>query len=258
MLRLRRIEARLVPRGWPDAIRQLLLFALAYYGYRIVRGLFDDKAGLAAWNATKVIWLEHKLHFFVEPSIQAWATSTGWLIGFASWMYLNSHFVITVGVIVWLYMFRNESFYFVRNMMMVAMGLALVGYYIYPTAPPRLMPEWGFTDSVARFTHVSETNTPVNALLNLYAAVPSMHVAFALMVGWPLARLVKPRPLKVIWSLYPLLVTFVVVATGNHFLTDAILGAITAGLAALAADSLFARARPAAWAFQPARAEAAA
>ena len=85
-----------------------------------------------------------------------------------------------------------------------------------------------------------------------------MHVCFALMVGWPLARLVEPRPLKVLWALYPLLVTFVVVATGNHFLTDAILGAITAGLSALAADRLFARVRPAAWAFQPARAEAAA
>jgi membrane-associated phospholipid phosphatase len=258
MVRLRRIEARLLPRGWADAIRQFLLFAAAYYGYRIVRGMVDNKAGLAAWNATKVIWLEHKLHFFVEPSIQSWATSTGWIIDFASWMYLNSHFVITLGAIFWLYMFRNESFYFFRNMFMVAMGLALIGYYVYPTAPPRLMPEWGFTDSVARFTHISETNTPVNALLNLYAAVPSMHVCFALMVGWPLARLVKPRPLKVLWALYPLLVTFVVVATGNHFLTDAILGAITAGLSALAADRLFARARPAVWAFQPARAEAAA
>ncbi len=254
----RQIEARLLPRGRSDALRQLLLFAVAYSGYSIVRGLVDHRTAIAFWNATKVITLEHRLHFFVEPSIQAWATSTGWIIDAASWMYVNSHFVITLGAIVWLYLFRNESFYFFRNMLMVAMGIALIGYYLYPTAPPRLMTEWGFTDSVAKFTGISETSGPVTALVNLYAAVPSMHVAFALMVGWPLSRLVRPRPLKVMWAFYPFLVTFVVVATGNHYLFDAILGAATAGVSALAAHRLLARARPAAWAFQPARAEAAA
>ncbi len=256
MVRLARIEARLLPRGRGDALRQLLLFAAAYFGYNVVRGLVDHKAAVAFWNATKVITLEHQLHFFVEPSVQAWATSKAWIIDSASWMYVNSHFVITVGAIVWLYLFRNESFYFFRNMLMVAMGIALIGYYLYPTAPPRLMTEWGFTDSVHNVTGVSETSAPVTALINLYAAVPSMHVAFALMVGWPLARLVRPWPLKIVWSLYPLLVTFVVVATGNHYLFDAILGAATAGLSALAAKQLLARARPAVWAFQPARAEA--
>jgi Kef-type K+ transport system membrane component KefB len=79
-----------------------------------------------------------------------------------------------------------------------------------------------------------------------------MHVCFALMVGWPLARLVRPRALRVAWTLYPLLVTFVVVATGNHFILDAVLGALTAGISASLAHRLLARARPAAWAFTPA------
>ena len=70
-------------------------------------------------------------------------------------MYLNTHFVVTTCTLAFIYLFRNEHFYFVRNMFMVAMGLALVGYVLYPTAPPRMLPELGFIDSVADFTGVS-------------------------------------------------------------------------------------------------------
>lgn len=250
MLRgLRMIERRVLPHGWTDLARQLLLFAAAYYAYQIVRGAVDGQVATAAWNATKIINLEHTLNIFVEPSVQAWASSQKWLIDFANWMYINSHFVVTVGALAYIYLRRNESFYFVRNMFMVAMAIALVGYAAFPTAPPRLMPEWGFTDSVAMFTGVRVENEPVSALLNLYAAVPSMHVCFALMVGWSLARLVGPMPLKVVWFLYPFLVTFVVVATGNHYLLDAVLGAMTAGASALVARYLLARWRPDVWSF---------
>jgi membrane-associated phospholipid phosphatase len=256
MLRpLRLIERRVLPQGWLDLLRQLALFGIAYYGYQIVRGAVDGKVAVATWNATKLIWLEHQLHFFVEPSVQAWATSKHWIMDVTSLAYVNLHFIITLGALVWLYLRRNPSFYFVRNMFMVAMALALVGYVLYPTAPPRLMPEWGFTDPVAQVTGVGEDQGTVSALVNLYAAVPSMHVAMALMVGISLARLVRPRPLKVVWSLYPVFVTFVVVATGNHYLMDAILGAVVALLSALAASQGFARLRPAAWRFLPVRAD---
>jgi membrane-associated phospholipid phosphatase len=256
---LRNIERRVLPCGWMDLARQLLLFAAAYYAYQIVRGVVDGKVATAAWNATKIINLEHSLNIFAEPSVQTWASSKQWLIHFADWMYLNSHFVVTIGALAYIYLRRNDSFYFVRNMFLIAMGLALLGYALYPTAPPRLMPEWGFTDSVATFTGVRVENEPVSALLNLYAAVPSMHVCFALMVGWPLARLVKPRPLKVVWFLYPFLVTFVVVATGNHYFLDAVLGAMTAGISALLSQELLARWRPQAWSFgRERKAEAAA
>lgn len=252
----RRTEARLFPQGWPDALRQVLLFAAAYYGYQIVRGMVDGQIAVANWNATKLIWIEHQLGFFVEPSLQAWATSRAWLIGAASWLYINAHLVVSFSALVWLYRFRNPSFYWVRNMYMVAMGIALVGYYVYPTLPPRLMGEWGFTDSVANFTGVTDAELPASGLINHFAAVPSMHVGFAVMIGWPLARLVRPRPLKAFWALYPFLVTFIVIVTGNHYILDAVLGALTAGISALAAQRLFARARPGAWAFQPVSVEA--
>jgi hypothetical protein len=135
-------------------------------------------------------------------------------------------------------------------MFLVSFGIALIGYSVFPTAPPRFFPEWGFFDSVSDFTGVPQDSVTINTLFNPYAAVPSMHVAFALMIGVPLARLVRWRPMKIFWAAYPLLVLFVIVATANHFLADAVLGAAAAGIGALAARAM-ARARPRAWAFQP-------
>jgi len=253
---LRTFERRVFPRGLSDAVRQLALFAAAYVGYQAVRGVADGSVATAFWNATKVINLEHATGTFVEPSVQAWTQGSTLLMTFADWMYLNSHYIVTFSALAFIYFFRNRSFYFVRNMFMIAMGIALVGYALYPTAPPRLMPEWGFTDSVANWTGVRIDNDKASALLNLYAAVPSMHVCFSLMIGASMSRLVRRRPFKVLWTLYPLLITWVVVATGNHYLFDAVLGAATAGLAYLGARRL-SRAR-AGWAFRPQRAEAAA
>lgn len=252
---LRFLPARRLPRGRADALRQIGLFALAYVTYQVARGLVDGRVATASWNATRIINVEHALHLFVEPSVQAWATSRHWLIGFADWMYLNAHLPGTIAALLFLYFRRTDSFYFVRNMLLAAMGIALVGYVFYPTAPPWLMPEWGFTDSITEFTGVQVDNTPLSALLNLYAAVPSMHVCFALLVTWPVARLVRPRPVRVLLYLYPLLVTFVVVATGNHYVFDALLGALTAWLSLRIARRL-ARVRPGAWAFGRAVAEA--
>ncbi len=224
-------ERKLLPKGALDALRQVALFASCYIAYQVVRGFADGSADTAFWNANKVIDLEHSLNIFVEPSIQAWSRGSDFLIGFADWMYVNSHYLITFSTLIFIYMRRNPSFYFVRNMFLAAMGLALIGYAAYPTAPPRLMPEWGFSDTIAIATGTRVDNEKVSALLNLYAAVPSMHVCFSLMVGGSMSKLVSRKWAKGLWLCYPLLVTWVVVATGNHYLFDAILGAVTAGLA---------------------------
>ena len=147
-------------------------------------------------NAYHVIDLERSLGTFFEPGFQqALIEHTPWLVDFANFMYLNSHFVITTGFLAWLYLFRNEHFYFVRNMFLVAMGLALVGYALFPTAPPRLLPGEGFTDTISAFTGVAQDSKTASLLLNQYAAVPSMHIAFSLMVAVPAAMLSQPRDL---------------------------------------------------------------
>jgi hypothetical protein len=251
--RLRYIGARVLPNGWPDVIRQVGLFVGAYVLYGLVRALVYGSAYNPGYkpfgDAMKIIDLERVLHVFVEPSIQAWALSQHWLIDFADWTYLNAHYVVTIGALLFIYLRRNESFYSVRNMFMIAMGLALIGYAVYPTAPPRLMPEWGFTDTIQQFTGVTVERGASSAFLNLYAAVPSMHVCFAVMVGWPMVRLVRTWAAKVAWGAYPFWITFVVVATGNHYFTDVFLGAMTAAVSMVLASRLLARARPDVWAF---------
>lgn len=249
--RLKVLQARLFPHGPFDVVRQVALFLAAYYGYRLVRGMIDDPTGatVAFEHGRQLDSIERATHLFVEPSVQAWASTKPAIIDVASWLYINAQTSVTVGALVFLYMFHNERFYFVRNMFMVAMALALVGYILYPTAPPRFFPEWGFHDAVSQFVGVSHADK-VNALFNPYAAVPSMHVCFALMIGIPLSRVVKNPVGRNFWRIYPLLVSFVIVATANHFVADALLGAITALISAYAAAGL-ARTRPAVWAFSP-------
>jgi membrane-associated phospholipid phosphatase len=240
----------LLPKGWRDLVNQIVLFCGAYFLYRIVRGMTDGKVAESFGHARDLIGLERGLGLFFEPAVHAWAQSSDVVIDAASWTYVNSHFTITTLTLAFIYLRRNPSFYFIRNMFMVAMGIALVLYAAYPTAPPRFMPEWGFSDSVARFTGLTSEGSSADALYNPFAAVPSMHVAFALMLAVPMASMSRRVWVKGLWLTYPLLVSFVVVATANHWWFDAFTGALTAAAAAFAA-LLFARWRPAAWAWAP-------
>jgi hypothetical protein len=257
--RLRTLQARVLPQGWLDVLRQLVLFGAAYLGYSLVRGLVEGKASAAFQHARDLIQFERTLHVFVEPSIQAWASGSNALMDFSSWLYVNAQTSITLAALVYLYVRHNGSFYFVRNMFAIAMLIALIGYAVFPTAPPRFLPEWGFIDSVSDLTgmHVNHASASMTALFNPYAAVPSMHVAFALMIGWPLASLSRTRAASILWRLYPLLIAFVIVATANHFILDAVLGAMCAGISALGARRL-GQIRPTAWRFSPAPAGASA
>src|SRR5664279_4577441 len=248
--RARLLQARVLPHGWLDALRQGSLFAAAYVAYRVVRGVVEGDANAAFAHARDLISLERTLHLFVEPSIQTWASGSHVVMVAASWLYVNAQISVTIGALLYLYLRHNRNFYFVRNMFMIAMAIALVAYVVFPTAPPRFMPEWGFIDTVSNVTgvHISHASASSMSLFNPYAAVPSMHVAFALMVGWPLARLAQHRAVRVLWLVYPFLMTFVIVVTANHFIVDALLGALTAGASAYGARWL-ARARPSVWRF---------
>jgi hypothetical protein len=256
--RARALQARVLPHGWLDALRQISLFAALYFAYNLVRGLTESSNTAAFAHAEDLISIERALHVFVEPSVQTWASGSHLLMVIASWLYVNAQTTITFTALLYLYMRHNRNFYFVRNMFMIAMPIALVAYAVFPAAPPRFMPEWGFIDTVSAVTgvKVSHASALSSSLFNPYAAIPSMHVAFALMIGWPLANLVRSKALSVAWRLYPLLIAFVIIVTANHFILDAVLGAVTAGVSALGARRL-ARMRPAAdWRFvgrQPAQ-----
>jgi hypothetical protein len=246
---------RLLPRGWGDLLKQFALFLVAYQGYMVVRGLADGKEALALANGERVIDLERSLGSLFEPGLQQALLDQAWLIDAANFMYLNTQFLVTIGFLVWLYLCRNEYFYFVRNMFLVAMGLALVGYAAFPTAPPRFFPEAGFTDTIASVANVDQDTGAIGLLVNPYAAVPSMHIAFALMIAVPGRVLSRSAAARLFWSGYPLLVFFVIVVTANHYWFDAAAGAAVACLAALTADRVLGRIRPESWAWRPADSE---
>lgn len=239
-----------LPKGWGDAGRQLGLLVMVDVAYELVRGIADGQRAEAIAHGRQVIDFEQSTHSLFEPSVQAFFLPARWLIDVANQIYLNSQFSITLAFLIWLYLFRNESYYFVRNMFVVAMGLALVGYTLFPTAPPRMYPEHGFVDTITDFSNVNHDSTLAKIFINPYAAVPSMHCAFALMIGATGVRVSRHWFTRAFWVAWPLLVTWVVVVTGNHYWADAVLGWMVAATAALVAHRLLARARPEAWSWR--------
>ena len=249
MPRLFRGLGERLPRGWGDLLRQFAFFFVAYQGYQLVRGIADGRDAVAMANGVNVMHLERSLGAFFEPGFQQAFISHQWLIEIANWMYFNSHFVITISFLAWLYLFRNENFNFVRNMFLVAMGIALIGYALFPTAPPRMFPSAGFTDTIEVFTNMNQDSSFNSVLVNPYAAVPSMHIAFSLMITVPAMSLVRSIWARALWSGYPLLVFFVITVTANHYWFDAAAGAAVACLAAVSAHQL-ARLRPHSWSWR--------
>jgi PAP2 superfamily len=237
-----------LPHGWGDAARQLGLFVLADLCYETVRGIAEGQRVEAFANAAWVIDAEVATGTFFEPDLQAALLDYRWIVDVANFAYMNSHFVLTTGFLVWLYLRRNEHFYFVRNMFLVAMALALVGYTLVPTAPPRLVEGYGFVDTINQYAQVTHDSALVKIFINPYAAIPSMHCAFALMIGATGVLVSRHTASKAFWAVYPVFVLFVVIVTANHFWLDGAIGWGVAGLSALAAAQL-ARMRPAAWSF---------
>ena len=243
-----------LPQGYGDAARQLSLFVVAELCYEAVRGIADGARATAMVNGQNVIDFEKGTHTFFEPDLQAVFIHTRWVIDFANFMYMNSHFVVTTAFLVWLYLFRNQNFYFVRNMFMVAMGLAVVGYALLPTAPPRLFPSEHLVDTITSYAQVNHDSGLVKLFINPYAAIPSMHVAFSTMIGVTGVLISRHAVTKVLWALYPILVFWVVIVTANHFWVDGAIGLMVAAAAALAARQILARVRPGVWSFRPATA----
>jgi hypothetical protein len=129
----------------------------------------------------------------------------------------------TIVFLIWVHRRRPEAFGVVRTTLVVATGLALVGYLTYPAAPPRLA-NLGFTDTVTKSAGINLSSDLLGALYNPLAAVPSLHFGYSLLVGVGLAVLARRRWVKVLGALYPAAMLYIIVATGNHFFVDALLG----------------------------------
>jgi hypothetical protein len=246
---LARLRQRFLPRGPVDLVVQLAVIAAGYYAWRYARGAVDGSMTASFAHARNLVDVERSLGTLIEPGLQDWAVSTGWPAEIARWGYANLHFKGSCLALAATYFIFRGSFGFVRNMVLAAMAISVIGYALYPTAPPRFLPELGLDPSSAVTGNQPLLSSPGDPLFNPFAAVPSMHVGLSLIFAWSLALLVRPRALKALLFCYPLLMTYVVVASGNHFWLDAVLGALTAAAAAGVAI-LLGRLHPD-WAFSP-------
>ena len=223
---------RVLPRGWLDFGRQLVIWFGFVFAYQIVRGVVDRNPTKAFENGLKVISLEERTtHHLFELTFQRIADSSRFLTETTSWTYWNSEFTVVGLALLWVYLRRNGSFTRFRNTILLTNGLGLVGYVLLPTAPPRMFPELGFVDTLAQFGGLNHGSGLVELASNPYAAMPSLHAADALIVGVCLAAVVRRWWAKVLWVTWPAWVWFSVMATGNHFWLDVFAGVVLATIA---------------------------
>ncbi|HEX2358756.1 MAG TPA: phosphatase PAP2 family protein [Solirubrobacterales bacterium] len=230
---LRSLRERFLPRGPLDLVIQLAVVAAAYTAWRYARGaVAPDDLGAAFAHGRDLVSLERSMHGFVEVDVQRWAVDSSWAGEVARWGYANLHFKGGCLALALIYFGSRDNFGFVRNTVIAAMALSVLVYWLYPTAPPRFLDELGLDPSSAVTGNDPLLSNPGDPLFNPVAAVPSMHVGLAIIFSWSLAFLVRPIWLKAPLFAYPLLMTYVVVASGNHYWIDALFGALVAAAAA--------------------------
>jgi PAP2 superfamily protein len=197
-----------------------VLWASLYPAYLVVRGATIEDPGDASANAAQLIDLERAVWLFHEASLQHLLSAAA---DFFSAYYMVGFGPLIAGVLVWLGLRHRGHYRELRTLLFVSLGIAVVCYVLYPTAPPRLVPTLGIADTVGLSGH--DTGSFAGIRFNPYAAMPSMHVGWSLLVGLVGFRAVRPRLGKALFALHPLLMAVTVTATGNHYFVDSIAGA---------------------------------
>jgi hypothetical protein len=221
----------------------------SFEGLYALSGIYGrSHAALGIANARGLLGAEETLGIAWEHGIQDWTLRQPHIvIDVANRVYFTSQFGVSIVFLLWVYARRTEHFARVRNALLGANFASLIVLFVYPVAPPRMVPGSGFVDTLDA-NAVSLHSRLIETLNNAYSAMPSLHASYAIVLAVTGVTLVRSRPLKVVWALYPLLVFFSVVATANHFVLD-LAGGAAALLAApvvdcVAASGLHRRLRP--------------
>lgn len=219
---LTRLRTPRRPRLWFE----ILLIGVSYWLYSLVRNAVPEQQAAALKHADSIWSFENHLGLAVEHGVNHAVNSVTWLIVGMNYYYATLHFIVTIGVLVWLYLYHPGRYGPARLVLFVTTWLALVGFWAYPLAPPRLMTGGTFIDTVkVHDTWGSMSQGSLAHVSNQYAAMPSMHIGWSLWCGITIATLAKPLWAKVLGVLYPLATLTVIVSTGNHFWMDAVGGA---------------------------------
>ncbi len=229
MERIVALGRRILPRGWKHFGIQLAVWLGFYVSYLAVRSVVNQNTSQAYANGRKVIHFEHHwLHHLYELTLQRIVDSSHFLLTAAAWTYWNSEFTVIGLTLLWVYLRRHDRFARFRNTILLANLIGLIGFALMPTAPPWMFPAKGFVGGV---NHSSEL---IHTLGNQYAAMPSLHAADALIVGYCLAMSCRHWWAKALWAMWPLWVWFCVIATANHYVLDVLAGIAVAVFSLLA------------------------
>ena len=213
--------------GW---MREAALVLAFYYVYQTIRSFANsgNVTPRAFTNNLRIVRLEKALYIFHEHTIQQWFLSSRLVIKFLNVYYGTLHFVITAGLLIWVYHYRHAAYRRMRNLLGLTTALALIGYWSFPLAPPRMqkVPPL-FVDTLDTIGGLWSYNSPVaKAVANPFAAMPSLHFGWALWCGMVFWTLTAHRWSRALAFLYPFLTLGAIVITGNHYFLDAVGGTI--------------------------------
>ena len=226
-------------RWWKEAVF-VAVFYLAYSVVRDIRGSQPVSTIQAFHNAGRVIRVEQVFGIFQEGRIQHLFLSSPGFISFWDVFYGTAHFVVTIAVLVWLFYRQPHRYSLWRNALAFTTALALVGFAFFPLMPPRLLPgHYDFVDTLKTIGGLwSFDSGPVTKLSNQYAAMPSLHFAWSSWCAFVILPALKRRSAKILVVAYPLATLFCIVVTGNHYILDAVGGAVVLGVGLLLAGAL--------------------
>ncbi|MEU9985404.1 bifunctional glycosyltransferase 87/phosphatase PAP2 family protein [Streptomyces sp. NPDC048045] len=223
---LRRVLTR------PNLLLELLLIRVVYAAYQQVRlaatgGSNSEGRAAAEHHGHLVLDLERALHIDIEHAVNHAVVKIDWLRSFFDFYYESFHFVVPLTILGVLYWRRPVDYRWARASLGFATFLALIGFWLFPLAPPRLMPALGMIDTVHGVQDFSKPDYgTLTALTNQYAAMPSLHFGWALWCGIVIAVIAPKWWMKALGLLHPFLTVSAIVATGNHWVLDAVGGAV--------------------------------
>jgi len=219
-------------------VANILAFMLLFQVYKLVRKTFIQRAEVVGFDhAHQIVDIQQRLHIFIEPGLQKWAMSHEWLIRSLNWYYAGfmwGFYLCCLAAMI----YSPERYRELRRVFLLTMVLALPWYVIYPLAPPRFMPEYGFFDTLKLYgPNYFKEGGMVTA--NQFAAMPSMHIGWTTVGAFMLAAAIPYRRIgPTLAVLHVSIMTITVMATGNHYVLDAIGGWMIVGAAFLVARRL--------------------